>query len=102
MKVAELALASQPKAVPLASFSLPTQTCKASPGEQNPQSVKQDESFVRLYQKVHLYQGAMERFHHSLVYHNHCYCESLKEADLVDLTDQADEVELNMVQKHKL
>ena len=59
------------------------------------------ESFAKLNRKAQLYQAAMERFRRSLVYHNRRFSENIQEADLVNLDDQSEEVELSVALKRK-
>jgi len=59
------------------------------------------ESFAKLNRKAQLYQAAMERFRRSLVYHNRRFAENIQEADLVDLDDKSEEVELGVALKQK-
>jgi hypothetical protein len=43
----------------------------------------------------------MERFRRSLVYHNRRFSENIQEADLVDLNDKSEEIELSVALKQK-
>ena len=102
-KVVEVALVSQPKA---GSTTASSRTLKS--GKQNPptqavqlQAAKRMESFAKLNRKAQLYQAAMERFRRSLVYHNRRFSENIQEADLVDLNDKSEEIELSVALKQK-
>jgi hypothetical protein len=100
-KVAENALATQPKTALASGSSQPVQVGKPVSSTQTLQSAKRVESFARLNRKAQLYQAAMDRFRRSLVYHNRRFHENIKEADLVDLVDKSVEMEMTVAQKKK-
>jgi hypothetical protein len=83
-------------------------SCPNKSGKQNPptqavqlQAAKRIESFAKLTRKAQLYQAAMERFQRSLVYINRRFSENIQEADLVELDDKSEEVELSVALKRK-
>ncbi len=101
-KVAEVIFVSLPKAGSATASSCPAKSGKQqSPPTQamQLQAAKRMESFAKLNRKAQLYQAAMERFQRSLVYHNRCFAENIQEAELVDLDDKSEEVELSMALK---
>jgi hypothetical protein len=101
--VAEVALVSQPKAGSATASSHPIKSGKQNPPRQAVplQAAKRMESFAKLNRKAQLYQAAMECFRRSLVYHNRRFAENIQEADLVDLDDKSEEVDLSVALKQK-